>query len=115
MTFRPQPKPVPTPKKKRTRIKAVSVKREQELKVYSKLRKKHLDRNPICAVCKSKPATEVHHKLHLRYGRFLNMEEYFLSVDRECHNWLHENHNLAIQNGFMIGPEEKHKLLREEL
>ena len=115
MVFRPQPKPVAEPKKKRTRIKAVSVKREQELKVYSKLRKKHLKNNPVCAVCKKKDATEVHHALHVRYGRFLNMDEFFISVDRECHNWIHDHPLAAIENGFLVGPKDKHKILRDEL
>ena len=81
-------------------IRRVSIKRAAQLKDYAKLRKKFLEENPLCEVCKDANAIEIHHSAG-RTGRLLNDETHFVAVCRSCHNWIHENIQQAREAGWI--------------
>lgn len=92
-----------TPIKRQSKpIPKASKKRLAELKIYSVLRKDYLKDYPNCqaklSVCKRK-AVDIHHTA-LR-GKNLNNVDTWLSVCRECHNWIHVNSNLARELGLL--------------
>jgi hypothetical protein len=67
-----------------------SEKRKIQEKIYKDVRKIYLSNNPKCECDKSHTATEIHH-INGRNGDRLNDINYFLSVCRLCHSWIHEN------------------------
>jgi len=94
--------------KKQAPIRKVSVKRQGELKDYSKLRKEFLSRpeNQFCPVMKhfqgvDMPATEIHH-INDRYGDRLNDTDYWLAVTRVGHSWIHANPKQARELKWLI-------------
>ncbi len=84
-------------------LKSRSKKRASEEKIYSKLRKEYLERNPMCEAflfgCQG-TATEIHHKAK-RYGKLLNMVEHWCATCSFCHRHLHDNPAEAKRMGLM--------------
>ncbi len=66
---------------------------------YRVLREEYLKAHPVCEVCNSRPATEIHHKKK-RHGE--NLFNHFLAVDRECHRQIEENPQWAYKKGYSI-------------
>lgn len=85
---------------KRTRIRPVSRKRAAQDRLYSKLRKVFLDRHPICQVCSSARATEVHHKAG-RGALYLDIE-LWLAACHDCHQRITEHPAWAIEQGWSL-------------
>lgn len=67
---------------------------------YSRLRKDFLMEHPICEVCHSLPATQVHHKLR-RGINTLNVASW-LAVDHLCHAKIEENGKWAREQGYLL-------------
>ena len=72
---------------------------------YSKVRMNFLSQHPLCqakiyGLC-TNTATEIHHKKG-REGELLINPEFFLSVCRQCHEWIENNPNLSKDLGFSI-------------
>src|SRR5689334_12878072 len=86
---------------KKTEVNKVSEKKKELDKQYKKIRAKYLKEHPMCEAnlegCK-KVATEIHHKRG-KVGEedYLN-PEYFLAVDRNCHQILEKNPAFAKAN-----------------
>ena len=99
---------------KRSPLKKVANKRKLQEKEYSKKRKKHLENNPNCVSCGG-VATEIHHRMQIRYGKFLNDESQFLSLCNPCHRYTHNNVEVSVQLGYLASKEEKAKYLRDNL
>lgn len=85
----------------RTRIAKVSDKRAEQNAEYSKLREAFLKEHPVCQVCGSAEAEDVHHRAG-RSNDLLCEVRYFLAVCRTCHNHIHDDPEFAKQNGYMI-------------
>lgn len=92
----------------KTKIRQVSVKRQKELREYSSLRKKFLERpeNKLCIVAETIfnekiHCTEIHHKKG-RIGKLLNYTPFWLAVSRKGHDWIHENPEEAYKLNFLI-------------
>jgi hypothetical protein len=71
--------------------------------VYTKLRKKFMEANPMCQAslpCCNNSSTDVHHMS----GRGKNhlIVNTWLSVCRECHNYIHDNPKEARELGLLI-------------
>jgi hypothetical protein len=96
--FQSDPKPEKRPRLKAKRIKPVSDKRSKEKKVYALCRKIHLEDNPTCARCGGK-ATDIHHSKGTENERLIQFQ-WFKSVCRPCHDWIHDNPIDAIEQGF---------------
>jgi hypothetical protein len=75
--------------------------RYARMKEYGKLRKEYLAKNRICEYpgCK-KPAQDIHHRRG-RIGRMLCESAYFSSVCRFHHIFIHENPELAREDGML--------------
>lgn len=78
-----------------------SKKRSKLNSEYSKLRKEHLESHPICQAkifdC-SINSTDIHHTKGR--GKYLNDTSTWLSVCRNCHNWIEEHPEEARELGF---------------
>jgi len=78
-----------------------SKKRSKLNSEYSKLRKQFLEQYPVCQAkifnCTTS-SSDVHHTKGR--GKYLNDTSTWLSVCRNCHNWIEENPNEAKQLGF---------------
>lgn len=98
----------------RSPLKKVSGKRARELAVYSALRKEHLEKNPNCVACGGK-ADQIHHRMQIRYGKFVNDVSQFLSMCGNCHTFTHNNVDFSIKEGYLASKEEKAKYLRDNL
>ena len=74
----------------RTKIRPISDKQQKRLKFYAKAREIYLKENPKCehSNCNSK-ATEIHHKKGR--GTQTANAEYFMSICRHHHTWIHEH------------------------
>lgn len=62
--------------------------------------------HPQCERCKTKKATDLHHKAG-RVGQWLCRYEYFAALCRQCHDGIHENAILARKQGWII---DSHKI-----
>ena len=98
--FKPQPKPEKTPKKKAKRPRSMSIRREQENRLYTKARKDHLEEFPDCVVCTG-AATTVHHKKG-RLGNLLYDRRWFLSACLGCHVIIEQRPEWAKSKGYSI-------------
>lgn len=87
-------------KRAKARIRPISKTRSKQNRLYSKLREIHLLEVPVCEVCKSRAASEVHHKRG-RIGELLNDRTHWLSVCRVCHNLIHSWPKWASECGFI--------------
>jgi hypothetical protein len=101
-------------KPKKAPLKKVSDKRRAEEKEYSKKRKKHLEKHPNCVSCGGK-ADQIHHRMQIRYGRFLNDESQFLSMCASCHRFTHDNVEFSVKMGYLASKKEKAKYLKDRL
>lgn len=89
-------------KKKPYTIKKISDKQKGRLVIYKQLAAKFKKENPECLArlsgCTIK-TNDVHHMAG-REGDRLNDVAYWLPVCRNCHSFITENSNWAIQNGL---------------
>lgn len=81
-------------------IRPVSKRRAKENRLYAKLREIHLLEIPVCEVCRSRSASEIHHKRG-RVGPLLNDRTHWLSVCRICHNLIHMAPKWAREQGYI--------------
>lgn len=84
-----------------TKINAVSTKKQQEDKVYSKLRKDYLLQHPFCQAALpgcSKVATDVHHKAGR--GKYYLITTTWIGLCRSCHTYVEEHPADAKELGF---------------
>mgnify|MGYP003634956779 FL=1 len=73
---------------------------------YIKLRKKFMEENPICQCsmhCCNGAATDCHHKKGR--GKYHLVVNTWMSVCRQCHNWIHDNPKEAQELGFLESKE----------
>jgi len=70
-----------------------------ELKRYYVRRMFYLMEHPMCEICGA-PAIEIHHKRGR--GKWLNVTETWMAVDRACHTMIHDNPKIARENGWLI-------------
>lgn len=96
------------PRAKTKRLPAVSKRRAQELREYSKLRETFLLENPLCEVwkhfgCRSpiRFSEEIHHTKG-RTGKRLNDVKHWLAVSRWGHDQIHNNPKWAYEAGFLL-------------
>ena len=98
-------KPVKTQQKpsvrKRKAIKPVSDKRKVQNAEYSKLRLDFLEQHPLCQVCLSEEANQIHHTFH-REGKRLNDQNYWLAVGPDCHRQIHDQPSWAKEKGYLL-------------
>ena len=73
-------------------IKKKSDKKVLEDKLYTTVRKKYMNDNPNCQV-NTPTCTTIGIEIHHTAGRGINTNnvDTFLTVCRECHNWIHLN------------------------
>lgn len=90
-----------TPLKRGNWLRAASKKRQREYNQYAKEKKAYLALHPQCERCKSKKATDLHHKAG-RVGQWLCRYEYFAALCRQCHDFLHQYPNEARKAGWII-------------
>jgi hypothetical protein len=95
-----------TPLKRGNWLRGASKKRQREYNQYAKEKKAYLALHPICERCKTKKATDLHHKAG-RVGQWLCRYEYFAALCRLCHDWLHANGRDARKAGWII---DAHKI-----
>ena len=57
--------------------------------------------HPQCERCKTKKATDLHHKAG-RVGQWLCRYEYFAALCRQCHDFIHHNPKEGRKNGWII-------------
>jgi hypothetical protein len=79
----------------------VSKKRAKQNRLYTKIRKDYLDKKPMCEVCHSRLADQIHHKKG-RFGDRLTDAGYFLGVCFSCHDKIHKNPAWAYSEAHMI-------------
>lgn len=89
-------------------MRKVSKKLAQEQREYSKLRKTWLTDHPMCQAkinrCTLR-STDVHHKKGR--GKHLLDVNTWLSVCRNCHNWIETHPEDAKELGFSISKSKK--------
>ena len=95
-----------SPLKRKTPLRKMSKKRQKESKVYSVKRREFLAEHPICQICESRPATEIHHKESRYSDTYLNEETWlalcgFGAPANGCHAWIHRNPGLAREMGYL--------------
>lgn len=98
-SFNPDPKPIKKEKAVPKKKKALSIKRQEENKVYLTLRKVFLN-DKICPVTGQK-ATQIHHKAG-RVGKLLTDVRYFLAVSDEGHRMIEGNPEWAKKMGYSV-------------
>lgn len=77
-----------------------SEKRADQEEVYKALKKAYMLKEPFCERC-ARNATEIHHK-NGRNGDRLNDINFFMSICRDCHKWVHNHPKEARENGYLI-------------
>lgn len=92
-------KPTPTTKQ----IKKRSDKKVLEDKLYTIVRRKYMNENPNCQV-NTALCTTVGIEIHHTAGRGINTNnvDTFLTVCRECHNYIHANPKWARELKYLI-------------
>jgi hypothetical protein len=81
-------------------INKVSNKRKDQEKVYKKAREEYLTNNARCERCNN-PATEIHHK-NGRNGKRLYDNRFFMSICRDCHQYVHNNPKESREKGWLL-------------
>jgi len=89
-----------TPLKRGGRLRPVSKKRAKQIKEYAKVRQEYLSLNPSCEIC-GKSGTQIHHKKG-RFQERLNDKNFFMSVCSCCHQWIHNNPQVAYAKDYMV-------------
>lgn len=89
-------------KQKKSHIKPISDKRAEELAKYREVRAEYKKAHPQCEVlgC-TKKGQDLHHK-NERHGKRVYDSEYFMSVCRYHHRWIHENPKEAREMGYLV-------------
>jgi len=82
------------------RIRSMSKSRAKLVKLYSKLREIHLLEVSVCEACRSRAASEIHHKRG-RVGELLNDRTHWISVCRVCHDLIHRCPKWAAEKGYL--------------
>ncbi|WP_277496592.1 HNH endonuclease signature motif containing protein [Elizabethkingia anophelis] len=88
-------------------INKISQKHKELLSEYTVIRKEFLINNPICSVNQiscTKIATDIHHIKPRAF--FLNDISVFMSVCRNCHDWIHSNDLEARKLGYLKSKHE---------
>ena len=104
-----QPKEIKKPKK----IKQRSKKLEDKNKVYLKINKEYLKKNPLCECGCGQSSTEIHHKGG-RIGDMLVDTFGFMAVNSVCHRLIHDDHEFALNKGYVWSLEYKNNYLRSK-
>lgn len=100
----------------KSQVNKISKKYSEGLKLYKKARQEYLELHRCCEakltgclaptiVCDIK-LLQIHHKIG-RQGEKLYDSKYFMTVCQSCHNYLTENPEFAIENGFSISRLKK--------
>lgn len=100
----------------KTQISKISKKYTDGLKLYKKARLEYLETHRCCEAkltgclaptinCDSR-LLQIHHKAS-RIGEKLYDPKYFMTVCQVCHNYITENSEFAIENGFSISRLKK--------
>lgn len=82
----------------------MSKRRQTESKIYSKKRAAFLEANPVCQICNSRRATEVHHRLGRYSGNYLDESTWMAlcgGFEASCHSSLHRNPRLSREMGYL--------------
>lgn len=87
-------------------IKRTSDKMKERTSQYQWLRDKYLKDHPTCEICGTKKDLDLHHK-KFRDGD--NLFSNFMTVCRNCHNYIHENVLESYQKGWLLSRLEKWK------
>lgn len=85
---------------KRSPLRAVSKKRQKENRQYTKLRAEYLEEHPVCEICDSQRADQIHHRAR-RGSNFLNADT-FLALCANCHHTIETNGRWAREMGYII-------------
>lgn len=95
-------------KSKPTKVKPISDKRKKQEQAYLVANRIFLmeERNKFCPVMallhnRTVKTTEVHHKAGRENEMLLDME-YWLAVSREGHEFIHSNHEISYEQGWII-------------
>lgn len=91
-----------SPIKRKTSLNRVSSKRAEELKEYRKLKGGHIKKRPVCEICETNKAIDIHHRLPLGRGGKLCDTTIFVAVCRFCHNYIHNNPAWAEKNNWIL-------------
>ena len=89
------------PLKRKRQMRRISKKRARLNRQYLKHRDEYLKAHPICEKCKLVRASDIHHRKG-KLGKLLCAAEWFLSVCRDCHQWIHNNPEDSYELGLSI-------------
>lgn len=81
-------------------MRKVSKKRAEQNRAYKKVRDQFMESNPFCERC-GNFSTDNHHKNGRNGERLLDVD-YFMSVCRSCHIYIHENPKESREKGWLI-------------
>jgi hypothetical protein len=87
-------------KRQRKAIKPVSDKRKDQNAEYSVLRLAFLEQHPLCQVCLSEEANQIHHQRG-KEGPWLTDTSEFLTICGECHDRIENNREWAAEQGYL--------------
>lgn len=89
-------------KPKKSPLKKVSGPKAKRDKVYSVLRKEFLLNNPVCQICCSNHAGEIHHKYAgADRAKYQNDTTTWMALCHFCHKEIHENPAWARENNYL--------------
>lgn len=86
---------------KRSAFRFVSVKRKRNLPAYEAVKERS---QGVCERCKSKPASEVHHRRLKKQGG-ADSERNLIALCTFCHRWAHANVAEACAEMLIISPK----------
>jgi hypothetical protein len=92
------------PLKKRTVVQKITDNQRLRKGWYRILRDVYFLLHPTCEICHRRKGTSLHHKAG-RKG--FNLFRYFMSLCRECHNWIHYNSKEATRLGYLVEANPK--------
>ena len=86
--------------KRKPAMKKRSSSRNLEEAAYSVARTQFVEVHPVCPVTGQR-TTQVHHSAK-RYGRWLNLQRYWIAVSMEGHDWIEDHKDEARSYGLMV-------------
>lgn len=86
---------------KKTPLAKLSPHRRKQVNKYLKMRRVFLEENPMCQVCLSNKADQIHHKKRRDNDHLLDAF-YFLACCQPCHTRIHNNPAWARDEGYLI-------------
>ena len=86
-------------KKQQTEIKRQSGKGKEREAKYNTAREVYLSEHNSCERCGTREKLEIHHKKG-RDGK--NRYNYFMTVCRPCHTWIHDNVEESYGLGYLL-------------